>query len=50
MALVVFATFGIIFEEYKKQISYDDIKGFEGSDQAISLQIIADYIDGVACR
>ncbi len=36
--------------EYKKQISYDDIKDFEGSDQAITLRIIADYVDGVACR
>jgi LAS superfamily LD-carboxypeptidase LdcB len=40
----------IFLEEYKKQISYTDINGFEGSKQAPSLKIINDYVDGVACR
>jgi D-alanyl-D-alanine carboxypeptidase len=40
----------LFLEEYKKQISYSDITGFEGSDQALSLQIINNYVDGVACR
>lgn len=37
-------------EEYKKQVSYEDIAGFEGSNQARQLQIIANYAGGVACR
>src|SRR5882762_752906 len=40
----------LFLEEYKKQISYTDIAGFEGSDQALSLQVISNYVDGVACR
>ena len=40
----------LFLEEYKRQISYGDINGFEGSDQAVSLQIINNYVDGVACR
>jgi LAS superfamily LD-carboxypeptidase LdcB len=37
-------------EEYKKQITYIDINGFEGSEQASSLKIISDYVDGVSCQ
>jgi D-alanyl-D-alanine carboxypeptidase len=40
----------LFLEEYKKQISYPDISGFEGSEQAPSLEIFADYVDGVACH
>jgi len=40
----------IFLTEYQKQISYSDIKDFEGSEQAPSLKIISDYVDGVACR
>jgi len=40
----------LFLEEYKKQISYRDITGFEGSTQAELLRIITDYVDGVACR
>ena len=40
----------LFLEEYKKQISYADITGFEGSDQALSLRVISNYVDGVACR
>ena len=39
-----------LLEEYKKQISYDDIDGFEGNTQAIALRLISHYVDGVACR
>ena len=37
-------------KEYEKQISYSDITDFEGSEHSLSLKIIADYVDGVACR
>jgi LAS superfamily LD-carboxypeptidase LdcB len=40
----------LFLEEYKKQISYSDITGFEGNNQAKALQLITDYVDGVACR
>lgn len=40
----------VLLTEYKKQISYSDINGFQGSEQALSLDIFADYVDGVACR
>jgi len=40
----------LFLEEYKKQISYSDITGFEGSEEAFPLEIITDYVDGVACR
>jgi D-alanyl-D-alanine carboxypeptidase len=40
----------LFLDEYQKQISYQDITGFEGSEQAIPLQIINAYVDGVACR
>jgi len=40
----------ILLAEYEKQISYLDIKGFLGSDQATSLNILTYYVDGVACR
>ncbi|MBS1505864.1 MAG: M15 family metallopeptidase [Bacteroidetes bacterium] len=37
-------------EEYNKQVSTSDITGFAGSETAASLQIIANYVNGVACR
>jgi D-alanyl-D-alanine carboxypeptidase len=40
----------IFLEEYKKQILYSDLGGFQGSEQASSLQILTDYVDGVACQ
>lgn len=40
----------LFLEEYKKQVSYSDIVGFEGSGEALSLQVINHYVGGVACR
>jgi LAS superfamily LD-carboxypeptidase LdcB len=41
----------LFLDEYKNKItSYSDIAGFEGSEQALLLNIITDYVDGVACR
>ncbi len=40
----------LFLEEYKKQISYSDIKGFDGSETAEPLQIIDNYVRGVACH
>jgi len=40
----------IFLNEYLKQISYSDIKGFEGSETASDLEIISTYVNGVACR
>jgi len=40
----------LFLTEYKKQISYSDITGFDGSEQGLSLEILTDYVDGVACR
>jgi zinc D-Ala-D-Ala carboxypeptidase len=36
--------------EYKKQIRYDDITGFAGSETATTLNVITNYVDGVACK
>ena len=41
---------GVFLEQYKKQVSYSDIKGFKGSEIAKSMQVIARYVDGVACK
>jgi len=40
----------VFLEEYKKQIRYNDITGFLGSEIAESLQVIDRCVDGVACR
>jgi D-alanyl-D-alanine carboxypeptidase len=40
----------VFLEEYKQQVTYDNINSFEGSEQAPALQIIDRYVDGVACR
>lgn len=40
----------IFLEEYTQQISTSDINGFAGSETAASLQVIPNYVKGVACR
>lgn len=40
----------LFLEEFNKQVSSSDITGFAGSETAASLQIIANYVNGVACR
>lgn len=40
----------LFLKEYKKQISYGDLNGFDGYQQADSLKVIDFYVDGVACR
>src|ERR1043165_6982453 len=37
-------------EEYKKQVQYNDITGFLGSEVAESLRVIDKYVDGVSCH
>jgi len=37
-------------DQYKKQITYADIKGFAGSEVAKEMQVIRNYVEGVACR
>ncbi len=39
-----------LLEEYNKLIQYEDINGFSGSETAKSLQVIKNYVDGVACN
>lgn len=39
-----------LLKEYKKLISYTDISNFEGSETAKPLNVISDYVGGVACR
>jgi D-alanyl-D-alanine carboxypeptidase len=41
---------GLFLEEYKKKVTYKDIKGFAGSNVASTIQVIKKYVDGVACR
>jgi LAS superfamily LD-carboxypeptidase LdcB len=41
---------GEFLRAYKSQIQYSDITGFSGSEIAKSLQVIENYVDGVACR
>ncbi len=40
---------GKFLEEYKKNISYKDIKGFTGSTVAKNILVIRDYVEGVGC-
>ncbi|GHN00410.1 D-alanyl-D-alanine carboxypeptidase [Cytophagales bacterium WSM2-2] len=40
----------VFLEDYKKQVRYEDIKDFLGSNTSTSLQVIDKYVDGVACR
>src|SRR6218665_425975 len=39
-----------LLKEYKKKISYADISDFEGSEMAEALNVIDDYVEGVACK
>jgi len=41
---------GIFLEEYKKSVSYKDIKGFAGSEVAPAIDVIKNYVRGVACK
>lgn len=40
----------IFLDEYQKQITYTDIIGFEGSEQAQAVSSIENYVSGVACH
>ncbi len=40
---------GKFLEEYKKNISYKDIKGFTGSTVAKNILVIRDYVEGIGC-
>jgi LAS superfamily LD-carboxypeptidase LdcB len=39
-----------LLEEYKKTITLSDLTGFMGSGAAVKLDVIKNYVDGVACR
>lgn len=39
---------GKFLEQYKEEVSYDDITGFPGSDVARELKAIEDYVGGVS--
>jgi len=41
---------GEFLDQYKKQVSYSDIKGFAGSEVSKNLQVIRKYVEGVACK
>lgn len=41
---------GEFLEQYKKLVSYADIKGFKGSEVAQQMQVIKKYVEGVACK
>jgi zinc D-Ala-D-Ala carboxypeptidase len=41
---------GVFLEEYKKKVTYKDIKGFIGSEVAASIDVIGNYVVGVACK
>ena len=40
---------GAFLEEYTKKVTYKDIKGFTGSEVAPSIDVIRNYVKGVAC-
>jgi LAS superfamily LD-carboxypeptidase LdcB len=40
---------GEFLEQYKKEVSYSDIKGFKGSEAAKEIAVIKNYVEGVAC-
>jgi len=40
---------GVFLEEYSKKVTYKDIKGFAGSNVAPSINVIKNYVLGVAC-
>jgi LAS superfamily LD-carboxypeptidase LdcB len=39
-----------LLEAYKNTVSLKDIRGFRGSETAAQLDVIKNYVDGVACR
>lgn len=39
-----------LLKEYKKQIQHSDISGFMGSEVATKLNVIEEYVGGVACK
>lgn len=41
---------GEFLEQYNKQVQYADIKGFAGSEISKSLDVITQYVNGVACK
>ena len=40
----------MLLKQYKKQVSYKEINGFEGSEIAKSIHVIEKYVEGVACK
>jgi LAS superfamily LD-carboxypeptidase LdcB len=40
---------GQFLNDYVNQVTYKDIKGFAGSEVASSLEVIRNYVQGVAC-
>jgi D-alanyl-D-alanine carboxypeptidase len=41
---------GQFLQEYTRNVTYKDIKGFAGSEVATSLDVIRNYVNGVACK
>lgn len=41
---------GVFLEAYKRKVTYKDIKGFLGSDVASFIDVIKNYVRGVACE
>jgi zinc D-Ala-D-Ala carboxypeptidase len=41
---------GQFLEDYIRKVTYKDIKGFLGSDVAPSIDVIKNYVGGVACK
>jgi len=39
-----------LLDEYIKNIHYEDITAFKGSETALTLKIIEDYVQGISCR
>lgn len=40
----------MLLKQYKRQVRYEDIAGFEGSEVAKSIRVIEKYVEGVACK
>lgn len=41
---------GDFLNQYQKEVTYQDITGFEGSEVAKSMEVIGNYVEGVACK
>jgi zinc D-Ala-D-Ala carboxypeptidase len=41
---------GELLNQYKEEVSYKDISGFKGSIVAKSMDVIKNYVEGVACK